>query len=92
MHELSLINNLLGKIDSVVKDTGGRRAVSVEVWLGALSHLSRDRFADYFQQFSAGTVAEDAWLDIHVSEDRDDPNAQQVLLRNVEVEIEETPD
>jgi len=92
MHELSLINNLLSKIDTVVKDNGGQRAVSVEVWLGALSHLSRDRFADYFQQFSKGTVAEDAWLDIHVSEDIDDPDAQQVLLRNVEVEIEETSD
>lgn len=94
MHELSLINNLLSKIDSVVKDNGGKRAVSVEVWLGALSHLSRDRFADYFQQFSKGTVAEDAWLDIQVSDNIDDPDAQQLLLRNVEieVEVEETPD
>jgi hydrogenase nickel incorporation protein HypA/HybF len=94
MHELSLISNLLSKIDSVVKDNGGKRAVSVEVWLGALSHLSRDRFADYFQQFSKGTVAEDAWLDIQVSDNIDDPDAQQLLLRNVEieVEVEETPD
>jgi hydrogenase nickel incorporation protein HypA/HybF len=88
MHELSLINNLLTKIDSVVKENGGKRAVSVEVWLGALSHLSRDRFAEYFQQFSKGTVAEAAWLDIDVSEDTDDPKAQQVLLRNVEIEVE----
>ena len=89
MHELSLINNLLGKIDSVVRENGGKRAVSVEVWLGALSHLSRDRFADYFEQFSKGTLAEDAWLDIQVSDDNDDPNAQQVLLRNVEIEMQE---
>ena len=89
MHELSLINNLLGKIDSVVQENGGKRAVAVEVWLGSLSHLSRDRFADHFEQFSKGTVAEDAWLDIQVSDDNDDPNAQQVLLRNVEIEIEE---
>lgn len=88
MHELSLINNLLAKIDSVVKANGGRRAVAVEVWLGALSHLSKDRFADYFEQFSRGTVAEGAWLDIELSEDMDDPNAQQVLLKNIEVEVE----
>ena len=88
MHELSLINNLLTKIDSVVKENGGRRAVSVEIWLGALSHLSRDRFADYFQQFSRGTVAEDAWLDIEISEDPNDPNAQQVLLRNIDIEVD----
>ena len=92
MHELSLINNLLGKIDSAVKENGGKRAVAVEVWLGALSHLSRNRFADYFQQFSKGTVAENAWLDIHVSDDIDDPDAQQVVLRNIEIEVEETPD
>lgn len=88
MHELSLINNLLGKIDSVVKSNGGKRAVAVEVWLGALSHLSKDRFADYFEQFSRGTLAEGAWLDIELSEDIDDPNAQQLLLKNVEVEVE----
>ncbi|MCB1229141.1 MAG: hydrogenase maturation nickel metallochaperone HypA [Verrucomicrobiae bacterium] len=90
MHELSLINDLLRKIDSVVKANGGKRAVAVEVWLGALSHLSRDRFADYFEEFSRGTVAEGAWLDIHVSDDNADPNAQQILLRNLEVEIEES--
>lgn len=88
MHELSLINNLLAKIDAVVKSHGGRRAVAVEVWLGALSHLSKDRFADYFEQFSRGTVAEGAWLDIELSSDLDDPNAQQVLLKNIELEME----
>lgn len=86
MHELSLINNLLTKIDAVVKSHGGKRAVAVEVWLGALSHLSKDRFADYFEQFSRGTVAEGAWLDIELSDDMDDPDAQQVLLRKIEVE------
>jgi len=91
MHELSLINNLLSKIDTVVKSNSGRRAVAVDVWLGALCHISRDRFADYFQEFSRGTVAEDAWLDIEVSQDNDDPNAQQILLRNIEVEIEDAP-
>ena len=87
MHELSLINNLLAKIEAVVKSNGGKRAVAVDVWLGALSHISRDRFADYFQEFSRGTVAEEAWLDIEVSEDTNDPNAQQILLRNIEVEV-----
>lgn len=91
MHELSLINNLLGKVDGVVRSHGGRRAVAVEVWLGALSHLSKDRFADYFEQFSRGTVAEGAWLDIELSDDLDDPNAQQVLLKNIEMEMEGDP-
>ncbi|MDF1859956.1 MAG: hydrogenase maturation nickel metallochaperone HypA [Verrucomicrobiales bacterium] len=90
MHELSLINNLLSKIDDVVRANGGRRALVVEVWLGALSHLSPDRFADYFVEFSRGTVAEGAWLDIEVSEDMNDSNAQQILLRNIEVEIDES--
>ena len=91
MHELSLINDLLSKIDTVVRENGGKRAVAVDVWLGAFSHLSRDRFADYFEQFSKGTIAEGAWLDIEMSDDPDDPNAQQVLLRNVEIEINEQP-
>ena len=91
MHELALINNLLAKIDTVVKSHGGKRAVAVEVWLGALSHLSKDRFADYFEQFSRGTSAEGAWLDIELSNNIDDPDAQQVLLRNIEVEVEDSP-
>lgn len=91
MHELALINNLLAKIDGVVQSNGGKRAVAVEVWLGALSHLSKDRFADYFEQFSRGTSAEGAWLDIELSDDIDDPDAQQVLLRNIEVEVEDLP-
>lgn len=89
MHELALIQNLLAKVDEVVRTNGGGRAVAVEVWLGALSHLSKDRFADYFEQFARGTVAEGAWLDIELSEDMDDPNAQQVLLKSIEVEAGE---
>jgi hydrogenase nickel incorporation protein HypA/HybF len=91
MHELALINDLLAKIDGVVQSHGGKRAVAVEVWLGALSHLSKDRFADYFEQFSRGTSAEGAWLDIELSADIDDPDAQQVLLKNIEVEVEDSP-
>jgi hydrogenase nickel incorporation protein HypA/HybF len=91
MHELALINNLLSKIESAVKANGGKRAVAVEVWLGALSHLSKDLVADYFEQFSRGTVAEGAWLDIELSDNIDDPNAQQVLLKNIEVEVEGAP-
>jgi len=91
MHELALIQNLLSKIDSVVREHGGRRAVAVEVWLGALSHLSADRFADYFEEFSRGTLAEGAWLDIETSDDTEDPNAQQVLLRDLDIEVDDGP-
>ncbi len=89
MHELALIQNLLAKVDAVVRDNGGRRAVAVDVWLGGLSHLSADRFADYFEEFSRGTLAEGAWLDIEVSDDVEDENAHRILLRNVEVEVTE---
>jgi len=87
MHEISLIRDLLAKVDSVVRAHGGSRAVSVDVWLGALSHLSPDRFSDHFTTWSTGTTAEGAWLDLELSEDPDDPNAQSILLRHVEVAL-----
>lgn len=89
MHELALIQNLLSKVEDVVREQWGRRAVAVQVWLGALSHLSADRFADYFEDFSRGTLAEGAWLDVETSDDTEDENAQRILLRQVEVELDE---
>ncbi len=86
MHEQSLMNDLMAKIETVVKDNDANRAVSVDVWLGALSHMSPDHFTEHYVESSKGTVAEGARLNITLSEDINDPDAQQILLRNIEVE------
>jgi hydrogenase nickel incorporation protein HypA/HybF len=58
----------------------------VRVWLGALSHMSAAHFKEHFEQASRETVAEGASLEIEESADIDDPDAQALLLRSIEVE------
>src|SRR5689334_19462228 len=86
MHEHSLMKDLMAKIAAVVKESQARRAVAVEVWLGALSHMSPEHFTEHYEESAKGTVAEGAELHITLSDDIHDPNAQQILLRNIEVE------
>jgi hydrogenase nickel incorporation protein HypA/HybF len=86
MHEASLMANLMRRIDDVAAADQAKRVVGVSVWLGALSHMSAAHFAEHFEQAAAGTIAEDAALDISVSEDMRDPNAQEILLKSVEIE------
>jgi hydrogenase nickel incorporation protein HypA/HybF len=86
MHEHSLMKDLMTKIETVVHDNHARRAVAIDVWLGALSHMSPDHFTEHYEESSKGTVAEGARLKITLSDDIHDANAQQILLRNIEVE------
>lgn len=80
------MNDLISKIETLVKENNARRAVLVDVWLGALCHMSPDHFTEHFEESSPGSLAEGARLKIVLSEDINDPNAQQILLRNIEVE------
>ncbi len=86
MHEASLMTGLMRRIDEIGAAEGARRIVGVSVWLGALSHMSAEHFTDHFREASSGTIAEGARLDIDVSDDTADANAQDILLRSVEVE------
>jgi hydrogenase nickel incorporation protein HypA/HybF len=86
MHEASLMRGLMRKIEEVAAGEGATGVVGVEVWLGALSHMSAAHFVEHFAQASAGTLAAGAKLDVTVSDDTTDPNAQDILLVSVEVQ------
>ncbi len=86
MHEASLIRDLMQKIDALATDECAQRIVGVGVWLGALSHMSAEHFREHFEQASRGTIADGAVLNIEVSTDSRDRNAQSLLLQSVEVE------
>ncbi len=86
MHEASLISGLMRRIDAVARADGARRVVGISVWIGALCHLSAEHFAEHFEHASNGTIAEGARLDVTVSDDTHDMNAQDIVLRHVEVE------
>ncbi len=87
MHEFSLMADLFRKIDSIYHDNGSNKIVGVKVTLGALSHITPDHFAEHFEEFSKGTPAEGAKLDVIQLEDQNDPNAQDILLDSVDVAV-----
>lgn len=86
MHEASLMKSLMRQIETVAGTEGAARVVAVSVWLGALSHMSEQHFAEHFSQASKGTVAEGARLRITLSQDIRDANAQLIRLESVEVD------
>jgi hydrogenase nickel incorporation protein HypA/HybF len=84
MHEHSLTSGLLKKITSLAQEQNAQRVVAVNVTLGALCSISPDHFREHFVAAAAGTVAEDAFLNIIVNDDFMDSNAQQIMLESVE--------
>ena len=86
MHEHSLLNDLMRKIDQVVQAQNAERATKVTIKLGAFSHISPGHFREHFDQAKAGTVAESAVLEVYASDDETDPMAQEMILESLEVE------
>lgn len=86
MHEQSLMKDLMSKINAIGQEAQARSIVKVRVKLGALSHISADHFKEHFVLAAKGGLAEQAQLDIEVSTDLNDPQAQEILLDSVEVE------
>lgn len=87
MHEASLLNALMRKIDDIADAEGAKRVTGVSVWLGALSHMTPGHFKEHFDQAAAGTRTEGAELDIEPSDDTGHPSAQDILLKSIDVEI-----
>ena len=86
MHEHSLLNDLMRKIERVVREQNAQRATKVTIKLGAFSHISPDHFKEHFDQAKPGTVAENAELEVYASDDQSDPMAQEMILESLEVE------
>ncbi len=86
MHEHSLLNDLMRKIDRVVHEQNVDCATKVTIKLGAFSHISPDHFREHFDQAKPGTVAENAILEVYSSDDQSDPMAQEMILESLEVE------
>ncbi len=86
MHEASLMTSLMRQIESVASAEEATRVVSVAVWLGALSHMSKQHFADHVSRAAAGTIAEGARLNMTLSTDIGHADAELIRLDSVEVE------
>jgi hydrogenase nickel incorporation protein HypA/HybF len=87
MHETGLVRDLIRRIGQAAEANGAERVVGVQVRLGALSHLSAAHFREHFEAESRGTPAEGARLIITESTDSADPQAQQLLLESLDLEV-----
>jgi hydrogenase nickel incorporation protein HypA/HybF len=86
MHEASLMVGLMRSIGEICRQENAKRVVTVSIWLGALSHMSPEHFAEHFVEAAKGTIAEGAQLHTTVSDDFEHPDAQSLLLESIEVE------
>ncbi|HUO97330.1 MAG TPA: hydrogenase maturation nickel metallochaperone HypA [Rhizomicrobium sp.] len=86
MHEASLMKNLMKQILELAEGEEAKAVTAIQVWLGALSHMSPAHFTEHFEEASAGTIAEGAQLDIVASNDANDPNAQEIILQSISVD------
>ncbi len=86
MHEISLIKNLLEKLNSIAEENKGSLITEVSIKLGALSHISEEHFKEHYLEWIKGNPAENAVLKIETSGDYKDPMAQDIVLESVVLE------
>ena len=91
MHELSLVSQLVRKVEAIAQEHHAPKVVAVSVRLGALSSISADHLREHFVHAAQGTLAEGARLDVEALADTGDPLAQEVFLVSIEMEIEAAP-
>lgn len=87
MHETGIIRDLVRKLEQAARDAGATRISGAAVWLGALTSFSPDHFRQHFAKEARGTLAQGAALKIEISQDIGHPNAQDVMVRNVDLDV-----
>ncbi len=80
MHELSLIRNLLNKLEMIAIENDAK-IVSIKIRLGALAHISSEHFREHFVAMAKGKL-KNAKLEIYIAKDID-ANAQDIMLESV---------
>lgn len=88
MHESGLIEDLITKVESLVRENQGRRAAAIRLRIGPLAAIEPDHLREHFEMAALGTVAEGAELQIAVSEDLSGPDPAGIVLESVEIETD----
>jgi hydrogenase nickel incorporation protein HypA/HybF len=86
MHEMTLLNDLLKKIRLVAKDGKAKKVNSISLWLGAMSHISANHLKEHFDMATQNSELEGVDLNIETSDDAFHPQAQDILLKSVDID------
>jgi hydrogenase nickel incorporation protein HypA/HybF len=87
MHEHALIVDVTRKLEQTAVEAGADRVTRVVVHLGALSHFTPEHFHEHFVDATRGTVAEGAEVVTRLDTDITAPDAADVMVESVELEI-----
>jgi hydrogenase nickel incorporation protein HypA/HybF len=86
MHEEAMLTDLVHKAEEVARREGAKRVTRVRLWVGARSHLAGPELKDHWAYAVSGTVLAGARVEIETSSDPNDPNAETVMLRSLDVD------
>jgi hydrogenase nickel incorporation protein HypA/HybF len=88
MHEQATIRDLVAVVEQVALEHYATRVVRIKVRLGALSHFTPEHFAEHWQDATRGTIAAGSKVEATLLEDLTDPDAQGVVLEDIEVALD----
>ena len=88
MHEQATIRDLVATVLHVAEENEATRVVRIKVRLGALSHFTPEHFLEHWQDATGGTIAEGCKVEAELAEDLTDPNAQGVVLEDIEIALD----
>ena len=86
MHEAKLMRQLIQQVLAVADEAGATRVTRVEVTLGALSHCTPEHFREHYRDVAVDTIAADAELVIHTSDDPTDAGALDIRIDSVGID------
>src|SRR5208282_3088100 len=86
MHEEAMLHDVVRKATEVARREGATRVTRVRLWVGARSHLGGPELKDRWAHAVTGTALSGAEVEIETSSDRSDPNAENVILRSLDVD------
>jgi hydrogenase nickel incorporation protein HypA/HybF len=86
MHEHALMTDLMREILKQAAAENARAVTGVSVWLGSLSHMTPQHFAEHFEDAAAGTIAAGATITATTSTDIHHPHATGVVIEGIEIE------
>jgi hydrogenase nickel incorporation protein HypA/HybF len=85
MHEEALLRDLLRKVDEVARANGAVHVTRIQLWVGALSHFSEAALRERWSLATRETNLQGSRLEVEMSTDPHDPQADGVVLRSVDV-------
>lgn len=85
MHEMSLMKDIVAKLDELSEQYKDREIKAISIKLGALSHISPEHFREHFDHACMDKPYKAADLKIEACSDESDPLAQEIVLENIEI-------